>query len=137
MQTELGQTRRFCPHDCDPAKLIVSTTQCTEEETMKLDRLRRKSETMPSPEDIAEAMGTNLEKGKQLYAECADWSAQNLSLLDKRDQEQIRTTSMHVQKMTLRAKLHLADATDYVYVSKRAPSCFKSRMMFEKKHKIA
>ncbi len=137
VQTELGQIQRFCPHDCDPAELIVSTTQCTEEETMRLDRLRRKSERMPSPEEIAEAMGTNLEKGKQLYAECADWSAQNISLLDKRDQEQIRTISMHVQEITMRMKLHLADANDYVYVSKRAPSSFKSCMMFDKKHKIA
>ncbi len=37
----------------------------------------------------------------------------------------------------MRMKIHLTDTNDYVYVSKRAPSSFKSCMMFDKKHKIA
>ena len=65
-------------------------------------------------------MGTDLEKGKQLYQESADWCAQKLSLLDKRDQQQIKTISLKVQTLAMRAKVRLANETDHVYISTRA-----------------
>ncbi len=92
---------------------------------------------MPSAQDIAKAMGTTQEKGEQLYMEFADWSAQRLSQYDKRDQQQIKGIAVEVQKLSARMRTNLVDENDYVYVSKHAPSGFKSSTMFDRKDKIA
>jgi hypothetical protein len=134
---EFGQIQRFCPHDCDPTELAASTVPRTEEEIQRRNRLKLKSRTMPSSEQIAWSTGTSQDKGKQLYRESVDWCAQKSSLLDRRDQEQIKRISLKVQTLARRTMMSLANKTNQIYISTRAPPCFKSCTMFETKRKVA
>jgi hypothetical protein len=92
---------------------------------------------MPTASQIAQSMGTSIEKGRQLYNESVDWCAQKSSLLDKRDQAQIKWISVKVQTLARRTAMSLANKTDQIYISTRAPPCFKSCTMFEAERKVA